>query len=157
MIYADTSVWVALLTPETATDRVERWFEDLAETPVSADWTLTEFHSAIALKTRTDQLLRRQAIDVLALFERLAAGGLTLVPVSRVAYRSAAVLVDDLEQGLRGADALHIAVAQDLGVRRFTTLGSPAGRQCTASRPDSGTRLGSRRVTGRQEIACSAS
>ncbi|MCM8613200.1 type II toxin-antitoxin system VapC family toxin [Accumulibacter sp.] len=122
MIYADTSVWVALLTPETGTDRVERWFEDLAGTPVSADWTLTEFHSAIALKTRAGQLLRRQASDVLALFERLAAGGLTLVPVSRVAYRSAAVLVNDFEQGLRGADALHIAVAQDLGVRRFATL-----------------------------------
>jgi hypothetical protein len=26
---------------------VEQWFEDLSETLVSADWTLTEFHSAI--------------------------------------------------------------------------------------------------------------
>jgi predicted nucleic acid-binding protein len=47
MIYADTSVWVALLTPEAGTARVEQWFEDLSETLVSADWTLTEFHSAI--------------------------------------------------------------------------------------------------------------
>ena len=122
MIYADTSVWVALLTPEAGTARVERWFEDLSETLVSADWTLTEFHSAIALKTRTGQLLSRQATDVLVLFEQLCAGGLTLIPVSRVAYRAAAVLVDDFEQGLRGADALHIAVAQELGVKRFATL-----------------------------------
>ena len=72
---------------------MERWFEDLSEAPVSADWTLTGFHSAIALKTPTGQLLSRQASDVVAFFERLGAGGLRLVPVSRVAYRSAAVLV----------------------------------------------------------------
>ena len=122
MIYADSSVWVALLTPEAGTARVEQWFEDLSETPVSVDWTLTEFHSAIALKTRIGQLLSRQAKDVLVLCEQLIAGGLTLTPVSRIAYRAAAALADDLEQGLRGADAWHIAAAQELGVERFATL-----------------------------------
>ena len=78
---------------------MEQWFEDLSETPVSVDWTLTEFHSAIALKTRIGQLLSRQAKDVLVLCEQLIAGGLTLTPVSRIAYRAAAAPVDDLEQG----------------------------------------------------------
>jgi predicted nucleic acid-binding protein len=122
MIYTDTSVWVALLTPEAGTARVEQWFEPMSETLVSADWTLTEFHSAIAIKTRTGQLLGDQAKEVLAFFEQLSAGGLTLIPVSRAAYRAAAALVDDYQQGLRGADALHIAVAQELGIQRFATL-----------------------------------
>lgn len=122
MIYTDTSVWVALLTPEAGTARVEQWFEPMSETLVSADWTLTEFHSAIAIKARTGQLLGDQAKEVLAFFEQLSAGGLTLIPVSRAAYRAAAALVDDYQQGLRGADALHIAVAQELGIQRFATL-----------------------------------
>lgn len=122
MIYADTSIWVALLTQETGTARVEEWFEANSEPLVSADWTVSEFHSAIAIKTRTDQITTDQAREVLALFEQLSAGGLTLVPVSRSAYRAAAELVDDHRQGLRGADALHIAVAQELGLQRFATL-----------------------------------
>jgi predicted nucleic acid-binding protein len=122
MIYTDTSVWVALLTPEAGTARVEQWFEQMSETLVSADWTLTEFHSAIAIKTRTGQLPGDQTKEVLAFFEQLSAGGLTLIPVSRAAYRAAGALVDDYQQGLRGADALHIAVAQELGIQRFATL-----------------------------------
>jgi predicted nucleic acid-binding protein len=122
MIYADTSVWVALLTQETGTSQVEQWFGSNSEPLVSADWTLTEFHSAIAIKTRTGQMSADQAGEVLAFFERLCAGGLTLIPVSRAAYRTAAELVDDYRQGLRGADALHIAVAQELDLQRFATL-----------------------------------
>lgn len=121
MIYADTSVWVALLTQEAGTFPVEQWFGSNSEPLVSADWTLTEFHSAIAIKTRTAQMSADQAGEVLAFFERLSAGGLTLIPVSRIAYRAAAELVDDYRYGLRGADALHIAVAQELGLQRFAT------------------------------------
>jgi predicted nucleic acid-binding protein len=122
MIYADTSVWVALLTHEAGTPRVEQWFGSNSEPLASADWTLTEFHSAIAIKTRTGQLSADQAGEVLAFFERLSAGGLSLIPISRAAYRAASDLVDDYRQGLRGADALHIAVAQELGLQRFATL-----------------------------------
>ncbi len=122
MIYVDTSVWVALLTQEAGTSQVEQWFGSNSEPLVSADWTLTEFHSAIAIKTRTDQISADQAGEVFAFFERLSAGGLTLIPVSRAAYRAAAELVDDYRQSLRGADALHIAVAQELGLQRFATL-----------------------------------
>ena len=122
MVYVDTSVWVALLTAEAATARVDQWFGQVAEPLVSADWTLTEFHSAIAIKARTGQLTADQADEVRALFAQLCAGGLTLIPVSRAAYRAAAALVDDVEQGLRGADALHIAVAQELGLQRLATL-----------------------------------
>lgn len=122
MIYVDTSVWLALLTHETGTLRVDQWFGSNVEPLMSADWTLTEFHSAIAIKIRTGQMTAEQAEEVLALFERLSVGGLTLVPVSRTAYRAAADLIDDYHQGLRGADALHLAVAQELGLQRFATL-----------------------------------
>ena len=122
MIYVDTSVWVALMTQESATERVETWFASNTEPLVSADWAWTEFHSAIAIKTRTNQITAEQSGKVLDLFERLSTGGMTWVPVSRMAYRAAADLVDDFPSGLRGADALHLAVAQELGLQRFATL-----------------------------------
>ena len=122
MIYVDTSVWVALLTPEPASDRVEAWFADNSQPLVSADWTLTEFHSAIAIKRRTGQVTVEHADTVLTLFDRLGAGAVTWLPISRMAYRVAAAWVDDYPHGLRGADALHLAVAKEAGVRRFATL-----------------------------------
>ena len=122
MIYVDTSVLVALVAQEAATAQVEAWFGMIVEPLVSADWSLTEFHSAIAIKTRTGQLSSDQADGALVLFERLTAGGMTLVPVTRLAYRIAADLVDDHQHGLRGADALHLAVAQELDLQRFATL-----------------------------------
>ena len=51
MIYVDTSVWVALLTQETETLRVDQWFGSNVEPLMSADWTLTEFHSAIVSRS----------------------------------------------------------------------------------------------------------
>lgn len=127
MIYVDTSVWVALLTQEAGTPRVEQWFAQVAESLVSADWALTEFHSAIAIKTRTGQLTADQARGALALFGQLGTGGLRWIAVSRTAFRAAAALVDDHQQGLRGADALHLAVAQELGLTRFATLDAHQG------------------------------
>lgn len=122
MIYVDTSVWVALITQEAATDRVETWFASNTEPLVSADWTLTEFHSAIAIKTCKNQITAEQAEKILDLFESLSTGGMTWVPVSHMAYRAAADLIDDFQSGLRGADALHLVVAQELGLQGFATL-----------------------------------
>lgn len=127
MIYVDTSVWVALLTSEPTTRSVKHWFADTQHNLVSADWTLTEFHSAIAIKIRTGQLTTDQASAVFELFEQLSNDGVNWVAVSRRAFRIAAVLVDAHESGLHTAGALHLAVAQELGINRFATLDTNQG------------------------------
>jgi uncharacterized protein len=121
-VYCDTSVLVALLTSESATPAIKRWFARLDLPLVSADWSIAEFHSAIAIKVRTCQLTEAQATETLELFEQLGAGSLRWLPVSRSAFRAAAILVDDRSQNLRGGDALHLAVVQELGANRFATL-----------------------------------
>ncbi|MBK5966045.1 hypothetical protein CCR95_18665 [Thiocystis minor] len=70
----------------------------------------------------TGQIDTVQTSAVLNLFEQLGAGGMTLASVSRTAFRAAAVLVDDPRHGLRGADALHLAIARELAVHRFASL-----------------------------------
>lgn len=121
-VYCDTSVLVALLTSEPTTPAVKRWFAGLDSALVCADWGFTEFHSAMAIKARTGQLTEAQVSETLALFEQLGAGGLRWVPVSRSAFRAAAILVDEYQHGLRGGDALHLAVARESGKKRFATL-----------------------------------
>lgn len=121
-VYCDTSVLVALLTSESTTPAIKRWFAGLDLPLVSADWSIAEFHSAIAIKVCTGQLTEAQAAETLELFEQLGAGNLRWLPVSRSAFRAAALLVDDRRYNLRGGDALHLAVAQELGIKRVATL-----------------------------------
>ena len=49
MIDVDTSVWVALLTKEISTAIISAWFARTDAVLISADWTLTQVHSAISI------------------------------------------------------------------------------------------------------------
>jgi uncharacterized protein len=52
MIYLDTSVVVALLTPEERSPLALNWFEHCREPLISSDWLITETHSALGIKQR---------------------------------------------------------------------------------------------------------
>ena len=122
MIYVDTSVIVALLTVEPTTPDVTTWYAGLRDVPVSSDWLLPEFFSAISIKRRTGQLSEANAKRVRKEFDLLAAGGLRLAPVSRSAYSQAAKMVKPHQHGLRAGDSLHLAVAMELGASHMATL-----------------------------------
>lgn len=122
MVYVDTSVIVPLLTLEPSTERVAAWFAGLQDMPVSSDWLLTEFSSAISIKLRTGQLAAVAAKAVHKEFQLLASSGLRLAPVSRAAFKAAAEMARAHRHGLRSGDALHLAVARELGARTIATL-----------------------------------
>ena len=52
MIYLDTSVVVALLTPEERSAQALDWFAQSREPLISSDWLITETHSALGIKQR---------------------------------------------------------------------------------------------------------
>ena len=122
MIYVDTSVIVPLLTAEPKTQAVTAWFSELGDTPTCADWLLTEFHSALSIKLRTGQLSEANAKRVRKEFDLLIDGGLQVVAVSRDAFRHAAKMVQQHENGLRSGDSLHLAVALELEASHMATL-----------------------------------
>ncbi|MCX7173070.1 MAG: type II toxin-antitoxin system VapC family toxin [Proteobacteria bacterium] len=122
MIYLDTSVAVSLLVPEPRTADVKAWFAGLTEVPVGCDWLLTEFDSAISIKVRSGELSEANAKAVRKEFDRLTVSGLRIVPVSRSAFRDAADLAKQHTQRLRAGDALHLAVARDIGAQSVATL-----------------------------------
>ena len=47
MIYLDTSVVVALLTPEERSAQALDWFAQSRDPLISSDWLITETHSAL--------------------------------------------------------------------------------------------------------------
>lgn len=121
MVYVDTSVIVAMLTNEAKTQGCIDWFSGLKQTPVSGDWLITEFNSAIAIKQRTGQLQAKHMKPILQQFEALINGGIKLMPVSREAFNQAGKLTHDYAN-TRAGDALHLSVALACEAKDFVTL-----------------------------------
>jgi predicted nucleic acid-binding protein len=135
MLCVDTSVLVAALTDEAATDRSQGFLAaaDPAELAINA-LVLPEFSSALSIKVRTRQLTVAQRNTVLAEFTRLIGDSFEVLPVPVASFATAARLVDQHALGLRAGDALHLAVAIERGatlvsldkrlVEAGTTLGA---------------------------------
>ena len=104
MVYLDTSVVVPLLAMEPSSTAVLAWFNDLGELPVSSDWLLTEFASAISMKIRTGQVSVSDARAIHKDFDMLVAGNLRLVPVNRISFKNAAEISRYHDSGLRSGD-----------------------------------------------------
>ena len=130
MIYLDTSVVVALLTPEESSSRALDWFAQSHEPLISSDWLITETHSALGMKQRLYGLSAEARLAAGEQFERLLQGGVELRPLDRGRFRQAAELLQDPALGLRAGDALHLAVALR---SRCTLLASFDGRMQQAA------------------------
>ncbi len=122
MIYCDTSLLVAALSREAATEAVQQWLSQQAEGVLSiSDWVITEFSSAVSIKLRRGEIPVQRKADLLAQWQQMIAERLTVVPVPQPAFALAARFCDRHELGLRAGDALHLAVAS-LGGHALATL-----------------------------------
>ena len=122
MIYLDTSAAVPLFVSEPSSELIDRWLNACDVPIVSSDWILTEFASALSIKERSGTLSARNAKAAWRSFETFCQSGLRLAPVSRQAFEEAAKMARQPAHGLRSSDALHLAVALEIGARTIATL-----------------------------------
>ena len=121
-MYVDTSVIVSLLTDEPKTQACKDWFKALTQAPISGDWLVTEFYSAIALKQRIGQLREKDVKATMHQFENLTkSGGIKLMPVARESFSKAGQLTHQYAH-TRAGDALHLSVAMQCEAKTFVTL-----------------------------------
>ena len=119
--YVDTSLLVAALTAEAATDRCQAWLAghppgDLA----ISHWVIAEFSAALSVKHRTKAIDADQHADALRAFQIMARRSLQVFSVEGRQFEMAARLADRYELGLRAGDALHLAIARDHAARLCT-------------------------------------
>ena len=116
LFVADASVWVAsLVTVDAHYPASRRWFQvqvDRDEPIVAPSIALAEVAGAIARRTGDADEGREAA----SLMQRLPNIG--LVPIDRSLAEFGAGLAAD--RGLRGADAMYVAVASRLGIPLVT-------------------------------------
>jgi uncharacterized protein len=113
-LYLDTSLLVSLITAESDGPRIALWLQSQAsEDLLVSDWVVTEFSAALSIKLRSGAIDAAQRGTALAEFSRICAESAAVLPVTRSQFRTAAGLADQHATGLRGGDALHLAIALD--------------------------------------------
>jgi predicted nucleic acid-binding protein len=98
---------------------------------VISDWVATEFSAALSVKLRTGGIEAHHRAGALTMFTRLCNDNLTVLPVSRLQFHTAARFADQYALGLRAGDALHLAVCVEHGAT-ICTLDRRLGEAASA-------------------------
>jgi predicted nucleic acid-binding protein len=119
--YLDTSLVVTALVTEPESSVVVAWLEKQASTRLAiSDWVITEFSAALSVKLRSGTLDTAARERALAVFGDLLSGEFECLPVMPEHFRLAATFANRSRTGLRGGDALHLAVAAVHGIKLCT-------------------------------------
>lgn len=123
MHYLDTCFITPMLLNEATSEAVERYVVRAAVSSLCiSQWTRVEFASVVAREVRMKKMKVSQGLAVLAEFDKMVQESLlVLVPVVDD-YNLARDYLGKFSTGLRGGDALHLAIAVNHGASKILTL-----------------------------------
>lgn len=124
MVYVDTSALVPVFIREAKTDAIHDWLESEAPRLAISEWSLVEFASACAIKTRTGQISGSLAGQAWAALVDFTEDRCLIAHAGRGDFRKAAEMARHGSHNLRAGDALHIAIAEAIADRLLTLDGA---------------------------------
>ncbi|MCK0509271.1 type II toxin-antitoxin system VapC family toxin [Aromatoleum anaerobium] len=123
MLYLDTSFVAPLVLNEDASLQVEAFLAKQAAGSLAvSQWTRVEFCSLVAREVRMKHFNTHTAEVVIAEFEALIRESCQVWLPSVADYDLARSFVAHFDSGLRGGDALHLAIAKNQGADKILTL-----------------------------------
>src|SRR5947209_14118200 len=121
-VYLDTSVIIALIADEPASESVRNWFRNSTDRVILSDLVRLEFAAFISRAIRTNRFDADQAAAALASFDELRRACDTLEHTPSD-FSRADELIREFSMKLAAADALHLASALAANVRLLTLDG----------------------------------
>jgi predicted nucleic acid-binding protein len=118
-VYLDTSVIIALIADEPASQSVRNWFRNSTNRVILSDLARLEFSAFISRAVRTNRFDTDQAAAALGSFDELRRACDTLEHTPRD-FSRADELIREFSMKLAAADALHLASALAANVSLLT-------------------------------------
>lgn len=123
MLYLDTSFVAPLVLNEDVSVEVEAFLAgQVAGSLAVSQWTRVEFCSLVAREVRMKHFSTHTAEAVIAEFEALVEESFQVWLPSAADYDLARTLLARFDSGLRGGDALHLAIARNQCAEKVLTL-----------------------------------
>ncbi len=119
-LYLDSSVLVAAFAPEKFSQRAMDLLGNASEVVVS-ELTVTEARVSLARKRKRKAMTAEEVAEALAeIAEAIQDGTLGVEPLPVEIFRAAEALADRVAVPVRAMDALHVAMAAQLGAEMAT-------------------------------------
>lgn len=125
MIYADTDVLLSLFCPDSLTAAAVAWYRGIGDPVCISSWTVVEYRANMGLRVRKGLLSRAKSVAVMKQLDSAAANSFHMLAPSPEHFTTAGGWLARPECALRGADALHLAVAFGHGCKQFVTFDRP--------------------------------
>jgi uncharacterized protein len=117
--YLDTSVIVPLFLADAFSEQADILFAQQSMITI-ADWAVVEVSSVVARQTRIGAIDTQTAKTVLSNFDTWRTGAASGAETLSSDMVLATKWVRDFDLGLRGPDALHLAIASRLNLKLLT-------------------------------------
>lgn len=123
VLYLDTSFVAPLVLNEATSQSVELFLSKQKPGSLAVShWTRVEFASLIARAVRMKQFDKETGKTIIAELDALLEESCQVWSPSAADFALARDFVARFETGLRGADALHLAIAKNQGAEKILTL-----------------------------------
>ena len=123
MRYLDTSFIAPYFLPEPTSAAIQKFMGEMPDGEIAiSHWLRVEFASLLALRRRVGTLNGNDALNAEAQFDAIVAVSMTVFMPTIDDFDLARRYLSRHETGLRGGDALHLAIAANRRVEAVHSL-----------------------------------